>query len=161
MDNYKPFLIAVGSSGCYSTGISYEQAFDTLEEYGLYIKHSPFTFRPRVKNIITQEWLDQNGEDVYIPETITHEAYDLTCEFVYCRSDGMANENILNFLDRIEGKWLMIHDGYTNQGRQGVYVSGYNDEPTFQRRGKMDVVVFSVVFRVNDPDTNIVLQKGV
>ena len=55
----------------------------------------------------------------------------------------------------------MIHDGYTNQGRQGVYVSGYNDEPTFQRRWKMDVVVFSIVFRVNDPDTNIVLQKGV
>ena len=56
MDDYKPFLIAVGSSGCYSSGISYAQSFDTKKEYGLYVKHSPFTFRPRVKNIITQEW---------------------------------------------------------------------------------------------------------
>ena len=62
MDDYKPFLIAVGSSGCYSSGISYAQSFDTKKEYGLYVKHSPFTFRPRVKNIITQEWIDQNGK---------------------------------------------------------------------------------------------------
>ena len=161
MADYKPFLIAVGSSGSYSSGISYEPAFDTKNEYGLYIKHSPFTFRPRVKNIITQEWIDQDGEDVFIPETITHESYDFVCEFVYCRGDGMANENILNFLDRIEGKWFMLYDTYTNQGRQGVYFVDYNNEPTFQRRGLMDVVIFSVTFRVNDPDTNIVLQEGV
>lgn len=158
--DYKPFLIAVGGPGAYSQGMSYEPAFDTLEEFGLYVKHTPFSFRPKVKNIISQTWLDEEGDDVYIPENITHEAYNLEVEFVYCGSNGDANEKILNFLDKIEGKWLQIYDSYTRQGRQAVYVESYSDEPKFFRR-KVDVIVFRVNFRVNDPNTNIVLQKGV
>lgn len=160
MKDYLPLLIAVGQSGAYTSGMNYAPAFDTLEDYGLYIKHAPFTVIPKVKNIISQSWLDQDGEDTFIPRNATFEAYDLDLEFVYCRGDGNANQNILEFIQAITGKWLQIYDSYTQQGRQGVYLVSVDEDPKFQRRGQLDVVIFKAKFRVNDPTTNIVLTKG-
>lgn len=155
---YKPFLIAVGEAGAYSDSMKYEKPFDTRESYGLWIKHVPYMMFPKVKDIVTQNWADEQGEDTWLPTAgIVNEAYDLSVDFVYLAKDGMANERIRAFIERIRGKWLKIHDGYTNIGRQGVYLQEFDQEPTFLRRGLRDVVIFKVSFRVNDPNTNIVL----
>lgn len=157
-DIYKPFLIAVGRAGAYSDDMTYDPPFDTRESFGLWIKHIPYTTFPKIKDVVAQNWADEQGEDVWLPTTgIMNDAYDLSVEFVYYANDGMANERIRAFVERIRGKWLKIHDGYTNIGRQAVYLQEFDQEPTFLRRGLKDVVIFKVSFRVNDPSTNITL----
>ena len=170
--DYKPFLIAVGDSGCFSENMAYQMPFDTLAAYGLFIKHSPYKVFPQIKNIVTQDWPDENGEDVWLPRTgIVNKAYDYDAEFIYYADDGMATENIRKFCDMIKGKWLQIYDTYTGMGRRAVYVTEFDADPPFKRRkiqlteangqpAIRDYVYFNVKFRVNDPSTNIVLVEN-
>ncbi len=155
---YLPLLIAVSkTSGAYSESLEYNEPFDTHAKYGLWIKHSPFTIRAKPKNIISQTWKDEDGDDIFIPDTIYHEPYTVELEFIYLEKDHNANENIRSFIQEIEGKWLKIYDGYTKIGRKAVVLSECEEDPTFKRR-TWDYVSFKVKFNVNDPDTNIVLS---
>ncbi len=156
--NYLPLLIAVSkTSGAYSDSLEYNEPFDTHAKYGLWIKHSPFTIRPKAKNIISQTWKDEDGDDVFIPDTIYHEPYSVNLEFIYLRTDNNANENIRGFIKEIEGKWLKIYDSYSQIGRQAVFMEECDEDPTFKRR-TWDYLYFKVKFKVNDPDTDIVLS---
>lgn len=155
---YKPLLISVSkTAGAFSDSLEYNPVFDTKERFGLYIKHSPFSLRPKPKNIISQKWQDEEGDDVYIPDKVYHEPYEVELQFIYLRNDDFANENINAFIKEVEGKWLMIYDSYTRIGRQGVYMIECQDDPTFRRRDT-DYVSFKVKFKVNDPDTDITLK---
>ncbi len=155
---YLPLLIAVSkTAGAFSTDIEYNSPFDTKERFGLWVKHSPFTLRPKPKNIVSQTWQDEEGDDVFIPDKIVHEPYEIEIEFIYYGNNDMANVNINAFLKEIEGKWLQMYETYTRIGRQGVYMIECDDDPTFKRRGT-DYVSFSVKFKVNDPDTDITLK---
>lgn len=155
--DYQPLLIATSTTkGAFSADLEYNDPFDTKERFGLYIKHAPFSLRPKPKNIITQQWKDEDGDDVFIPDTIYHEPYEMELEFIYLRQDNMANVNINAFLDEIEGRWLQIYDSYTQMGRQAIYMVETTNDADFKRRN-YDHVSFSVKFKVNDPDTNITL----
>ena len=168
--NYQPFLISVGEAGSYKESMVYQRPFDTLDKYGLFIKHTPYKAFPQIKNLVTQDWPDENGEDVWLPKTgIVNKAYDFDVEFIYYADDGMATENIRAFANEIKGKWLQIYDTYTQMGRKGVYVSEFDADPPFKRRkiqlrvldnglpAIRDYVYFKVKFRVNDPNTDVVL----
>lgn len=154
---YLPLLIAVSkTAGTFSPNLKYMPPFDTKERFGLWIKHNPFTLIPKPKNIVSQTWQDEDGDDVFIPSTIYHEPYEIEIEFIYYNFDEMANIRINEFLKEIEGKWLQVYDSYTKIGRQGLYMIECTEDPHFKRRNN-DYVEFSVKFKVNDPDTNITL----
>lgn len=151
--DYLPLLIKVGKSGAYSKTMEYEAEFCTKEAYGLWIKHAPFSILPKSKVLVSHEWKDEDGEDVFLSEYGTKcEAYDWKVDFVYLENDGMAHVRIADFVNRIRGKWLRIHDSYSQTTRDGVYVSEFDQEPRFKRRGNNDLVIFSVTFRVNNPN---------
>ena len=80
--NYLPLLIAVGPSGCYKADLSgYDKPFDTFRKYRLYIKHVPYKVFPQIKEIVTQDWPDEHGEDVWLPPSgVVNKAYDLDTE---------------------------------------------------------------------------------
>lgn len=159
MAAYLPLLIQTSkTAGAFSDDLEYNQAFDTLAKFGLYIKHSPFTLRPKPKNIISQTWRDVDGDDEYIPSVITHEPYEMELEFIYYRFDGMADVNIRHFVSLIEGKWLRMYETYTGMGRQAIRLIECDDNPTFKRRGLHDYAQFKMIFKVNDPDTDIKLK---
>lgn len=151
--DYLPLLIKVGKSGAYSKTMEYEDPFDTKESYGLWVKHTPFTVMPKTKVLISQTWNDENGDDVFLSDAGAKcEAYDWPVDFVYLENDGLAHKRITEFINRIHGKWLRIKDSYSKMTRDGVYVSEVNMEPRFKRRGDKDLVIFSVTFRVNNPN---------
>jgi hypothetical protein len=150
---YLKLEIKVGKSGAYSKTMEYEDPFDTKESYGLWVKHTPFTVMPKTKVLISQTWNDENGDDVFLSDAGAKcEAYDWPVDFVYLENDGLAHERITEFINRIHGKWLRIQDSYSKMTRDGVYVSEVNMEPRFKRRGNKDLVIFSVTFRVNNPN---------
>jgi hypothetical protein len=154
--DYLPLLIkaSVDLGGAYSKSIAYQDPFDTKEAYGLWIKHTPFTILPKAKGLVTQTWNDEDGDDVFLStgSPAKCEAYDWKCDFIYLENDGMAHVRISEFVNRIRGRWLKIHDSYTNTTRDSVYVSEFDQEPKFKRRGNKDYVVFSITFRVNNPN---------
>ena len=150
---YLPLYIKVGETGAFSKSMKYEDPFCTKDSYGLWIKHAPYTIRPKTKGLITQTWKDEDGDDVFLSYSGAKcEAYDWEVEFVYLENDGMANVRIADFVNRIRGKWLKIHDSYTQMTRTEVYVSDFDQEPQFLRRGNRDLVIFKVKFRVNNPN---------
>jgi hypothetical protein len=73
---------------------------------------------------------------------------------VYLQTDGQAHVRIAEFINRIRGKWLKIHDSYTNTTRVGAYVIECDEDPRFKRRSDKDLVVFKVKFKVNNPNYN-------
>lgn len=150
---YLPLYIKVGETGAFRKSMTYEDPFCTKDSYGLWIKHTPFTIRPKTKGLIVQTWKDEDGDDVFLSTTGAKcEAYDWEVEFVYLQNDGMAHVRIADFVNRIRGKWLKIRDEYTKTTRTEVYVSEFDQEPQFHRRGNQDLVIFKVKFRVNNPN---------
>lgn len=152
---YLPLYIKASKhlGGAYSKNIEYEDPFDTKDSYGLWAQHVPFTILPKTKGLVSQTWKDEDGDDVFLSQAGAKcEAYDWKVDFVYFENDGMAHVRIADFVNRIRGKWLRVHDSYSKTTRDGVYVSEFDQEPKFKRRGNRDLVIFSVTFRVNNPN---------
>lgn len=155
---YLPLLISVSNeSGAWSPNLTYSEPFDTLERFGLYIMSYPFSICQEPQNIISQTWKDQNGDDVFIPNVVTHKSDEIDVMFLYYHMDNMANVQINEFVKTIKGKWLKMYETYTGIGRQGVYFVGCQKAEKFIRRGERDTVIMKFKFKVNDPDTNITL----
>jgi hypothetical protein len=150
---YLPLYIKVGESGAYSDSMSYEEAFCTKEAFGLWNQHVSFVIAPKIKTPITQTWLDEDGDDVFLPPSgIKNESYDLTYSFAYIENDGMANVKISQFIKRIRGKWLKIYDCYTNTCRKGVYLEEIGEPNRYKRRGDQEVFEIELKFKCNFPD---------
>lgn len=159
---YKDFYIAVGKPGAYSASMAYDTPTPVYETYGCLVKHAPYSIMAKIKNVVTQSWLDEDGDDVYLPQSsngrpaIVHEAVDYTVQFVFHHSNVVggeslndyANQQIRRLVSDIEGRWLKIYDSYTGIGFDGVYLQDVDDDPRFHRRGH-DTVIFELNFKVN------------
>jgi hypothetical protein len=101
-------------------------------------------------------------------------AYEMEVEFAYKDAPkymngvnvnmNKANYYVKGFLDYLTGRdgkgaELMVYDTYTKIGRQHVRFVSVSDDVFYRREGEMDVVTFSVTFKVNDPVTDITLSK--
>ena len=154
MATYKPLYIKIGQSGTYSDAMPYGEYIDTREKYGLWVKSVPFVIQPTIKNIVVQDWKDEDGEDTYIPTNPTIKAYDLSVSLIYLWDDGMANTRIQSFVDDLRGKWLQITDTYTQKTYKGAYLVEVDGTPKFLRRGTRDYVEFQAKFKCNYPASN-------
>ena len=159
---YKEFYIAIGEPGAYNASMAYSTPVGVYAECGALVKHMPFLLHKKAKEAVTQTWLDEEGDDVYLPKlsngtaATKHEAEDLTVEFAFHKSivtngtrlEDYANQQIGELIAQIDGNWLRIFDEYTGIGYDGVYFKGIGDDPRFMRR-QHDTVIFGLVFRVN------------
>lgn len=161
---FKDFYIGVANPGAYTKSATY-QWFGVKREFGIMVKHTPYSLMPKIKNVVVQSWLDEDGDDVWLPQVqdslsgvykpaVTHEATELTVTFVaYFTKDKDgnkmdANTQIRRFIERIEGRWLQVWDDYTRIGFDGVYLVDVDDDPEFKRRN-YDYVKFDLKFKVN------------
>ena len=156
MPVFKDFWIAVGKPGAYSKNMEYSEVFGMKERFGIMIQHNPYSPKPKVKNIIEQNWKDEEGVDAWIPMTasgapaITHEALEYKPKFVIWGNAEAINSNqmIRQMLEAIEGRWLKIWDEYSQMGFDGVYLTSIGDDLRFKRRN-YDFVEFELTFKVN------------
>lgn len=153
---FQDFWIAVGQPGAYSENMQYDEVFGMNERFGIKIKHAPYSFKPKAKNIIEQNWKDENGVDAWLPMTnngaaaVTHEALTFNPKFVIFGDANVTDSNklITQMLEVITGKWLKIWDEYTQKGYEGVYLVDIDDDPRFKRRS-YDFVEFGLNFKIN------------
>lgn len=159
---FKDFYIAVGEPGAYSKSMQYNQTIALNRDFNIKIKHAPFSLMSKIKNVVVQSWKDEDGDDVFLPRikdtatglykpAITHEAVDYNATFVLYEPNyntAIANQQIRNFIQAIEGRWLKIWDEYTQIGYDGVYLLDVDDDPAFRRR-EHDSVIFELNFKIN------------
>lgn len=153
---------------------------NSYRSWGIVCCQIPFVAGGKTKELAKRNWLDEHGEDTYIPSKLMFEAYDAEFEMAYCGKELASNPFDLDLaftqIDAFK-KWLSgndseigsgaelkIYSPYTTIGRQGCYLLEISDEdPHVQTKyeaGNLyheNVVTFKVKFRVTDPMTNMVL----
>lgn len=150
---YKPFLIKKLKEG--------SSVIDS-SKWNIYVKHIPFQIAGEVKNVNTETWLDENGDDEFVPDTLLYKAYEMVCDFVFIGTHGTANAKINDFINYLSRDGMFsIYDTYTKIGRTNVRFSKGDSNPKvlYRRDGDNDIVVFSLTLKVNDPITQITLTK--
>lgn len=135
---------------------------DSQKEWGIVCKEFPFLLYGESKELPKRDWLDEDGEDVFFPNSLAMAAYDLDVEFAYRGVMDSANVAIRGFLDYLTGRDgsganLSVYDTYTKIGRQGVYYKKVSPDVFVRNTSEGDVVTFTVTFRVTDPTTQITL----
>lgn len=138
---------------------------DTLNDWGIVCKDFPFKLHGEAKELPSHDWKDEDGDDEYVPDELKIAAYEIEVEFAYKGAMDSANANIKGFLDYLTGRGgtgaeLMVYDTYTKIGRQNVRFVSVDDDVFYRQEEGGDVVVFVVAFKVNDPVTDITLNKA-
>lgn len=152
MNNYKGILFKMNNEGAEVINSS---------NYGCYVTSSPYIPVPtKVKNISSQSWFDENGDDEYIPDNLYYEAVEAELSFVYKGTVSSAKTQILNFINYLRGGVFSFYDQFTHIGRQNVRLVDFSDNAVMRRETPSSencVVEFSVLIKINDPVTDITL----
>lgn len=163
--DYKKLLIqqqTVSGSTYTDVGV----AVDTQTAFNVVCQEFPFKYLPEIKDLASEDWTDEDGEDVFMPtEGLKFKAYDLDATFLYVGTqESMANDlsQFINFLygrNQYGSPWLAVYDEYTKTGRRGIYVKEVGNELIAYDSANVEVIgQFKVKFRVTDPITNVVLS---
>lgn len=148
--DYRPFYIQTAEDSV---------AINTTE-WGLIAKSNPFPLLPTPKEIYSNNWMDENGEEEYVDD-IYYQSIEFKVAF-YVKTLGKTSEQTLrsqidDFFRKISKGEFMIYDSYTGIGRRKVRYAGYEEE-SFKRSENWSRAIFTVSFKVNDPTTRIVLK---
>lgn len=150
MSNYKGILFQVGSDSVRNS-----------TEWGCYVTESPYIPMPKkVKNITSQSWYDEHGDDEYIPDVLYYESVETTLKFVYKGTVTDAKTSIKSFINYLGSGYFKFYDEFYKIGRQQVRLTGFSDDAELKYVSNASdecVATFSVEIKINDPVTEIVL----
>ena len=134
----------------------------TLAAWNIALIDFPFKVGGKTKELYSNSWLDEHGDDVYIPDELPIESYELTAKFAYKGGLGTAYSSITGFRQFLTGEDthgadLEIYDARTGIGRQHCYLVDFPEENFFQSNID-EGLEFDVVFKVTDPITAVTLS---
>lgn len=137
---------------------------DTIDDFNVYTKDVPFVLYGEVKDLYANDWKDHSGLDEYIPDKLPLKEYEIEVEFTCKGCINSNKEKAKIFIDYLLGKdgsgaRLKMYNTHTQIGRQNIRVLSINDDATLIKDGDTELLIFKVRFKVNDPDTDIVLKK--
>lgn len=152
-------------SRCYSLLMqkskSGSEVKDLLKDFGMVCTDVPFLMCPEIKDLPSNNWSDEHGEDVYIPEVLMVEAYDWEIGVCYKGDKGMAESSVRKLLEYLtgldgSGAEMKLYNSHVGIGRKGYFKgsSGYS----LSRSAGGDIAEFKIKFRVTDPITEIILS---
>lgn len=154
---------------------------NSYTQWGIVCCSVPFRAGGETKDLPTNDWYDEQGEDTYKPSKMMFKAYDVEFEMAYAGQELATNPFDLDLaftqIDAFK-KWLSgndtsdgtgtelkIYSPFSTIGRQGCYLREISDEAphvqTKEQNGNLyheNVLTFKVIFRVCDPITNITLS---
>ena len=130
---------------------------DLQSAWGIVTVKFPYIIGAKVKNIVEENYFDENGAYVFFPATPYYEPLDFTVRFAYKGTKDSANANIAAFIAYISGAEIAIYNEYIGIGRQKCWVTDSSQADKFYRDNKKDVLEFDIKFRCNDPMTNVIL----
>lgn len=136
----------------------------SLGEWGIVVNELPLKRFSEAKNIPSNDWYDENGEEEYLPEKLFLKAYEIDVK-MSMSSNSMAtlNTNLSNFFDYlISNGEFSLYNPNTGIGRTKVRYAGYSDTAEYHcghsKDGSQHLIQFTIKMKVNDPTTNTVLN---
>lgn len=119
------------------------------------------------KNIYSHSWLDENGDDEYLPQTIYYEPVIVAMKFGArvdnSSSTGTLRATVKQFLDAIIGKTFSFYAPNQGIGRGECRVESlgedaqYHNLPIAGGSSYEEELVFTVNVKINDPYTPVTL----
>lgn len=156
--------MAVG--GLYIKKAGSQTTVDTTTAYGVYVAEMPYLLLGEAKELPSNNWHDEHGDDEYIPSVLMMEAQEVEFTFAYKGDLSTASSSILSFIDFLRGadgtgaefSW---YDPYWKIGRQATRYMELDDDAEYgeyeEGGTKKCMVKFKVTLKVNDPVTRITL----
>ena len=119
------------------------------------------------KNIYAHSWLDENGDDEYLPSTIYYEPVIVAMKFGArvdnASSAGTLRATVKSFLDTIIGKTFSFYAPNQGIGRQDCRVESVGEEALYHNlpiaggSTYEEQLTFTVNVKINDPYTPVTL----
>lgn len=154
---------SIGSTGSYTLG----SFVDTFASFGIACKECPFVLFPESKDVLTEDWPDSHGADVYIPNHAKLKDYDFEATFIASGSDNTIQANIKSFAQFLYGlntngsSRLAILDEHSGIGRKDVRVESLGNDLWWNEDCDDEkIAIFKVKFHVYDPVTEVTLSSG-
>ena len=136
---------------------------DTVTNFDIYCMEIPFVIMNEAKDLASNDWFDEHGNDEYIPSALKMKAYEMDVKFACKGAWKTCNAKINAFVRYLtgadgSGAEMKMYSTYTQIGRQGIRFVSLNDDAELVRDKNGDILMFTVTFRVNDPVTDITLS---
>lgn len=131
---------------------------DLVRDFNMVCLSFPLQLNLEAKDVVTDDWPEEDGEDWFEPSVLPLKAYDINVEIGYSGDYWSTKiESFLNYLTGQDGSGvkMKMYDVHTGIGRKGVRFVSY--EPNLSGYdGKL--MTFTIRFRVTDPRTKVVPQ---
>ena len=162
------------------------KATDTYATWNVVCSKSVFRNYGDPKDVATRSWLDEYGDDVYIPADVKLKKFDAEFTFLCNGTEADVKYNVRNFQLFLLGKechykrWderfqqyveaavapvgarLVMFDTYNSIGWKDVRCKSFSADTIVMDNSDNEIVIeFKVVFEVNDPWTAVELMSPV
>lgn len=138
---------------------------DSVRDFGMYCKDVPFTMFGEAKDVVSDNFTDEDGEDEYIPSVLPMKAYTMEVTFAFKGNRDSANKALRSFVEYLtgrdknsEGAEFDMYSTYTEIGRQKCRFVSISNDADLVREDGYDILFPKITFKVNDPVTDIVLE---
>ena len=139
-----------------------------LTSFGIVCQEFPFQRNPKLKELASNDWYDENGLDVYIPNSPKVSHYDVNVIFLYKGTTSNIRTDLKNFTDFLQGRKkganadtvqsarLAIYDEYVGFGRKDVVATDIDNQLFYINDASIDALAqFKVKFTIYDPVTEV------
>lgn len=135
---------------------------DTVADFGVWCSELPLDVGLEVKEPVTRDWRDEDGEDAYTDGGLYVAAYDMTVKWLAKGAAGTVRDMVRAFIDYLSGRdgsgvKMRIYSEWSGMGRQHVRLKKVDSSAKLDRCGDFEVVSFDTTLRVEDPVTQTVL----
>ena len=133
---------------------------DLYADFSVKTTSVPMFVPLETKEFPSRDWADEDGEDVYFPETAKLKAYDTEVSVVYHGSQGTfqaKQEALFNYF-RTGGTELNIFSPYSQTGCKGAYFQGFADINLESDSNLGDVATFKLKFRITKPGELFIIR---
>lgn len=135
-----PTYIQVGSNACININ----------NRFGIYLQHGTLINFPEPKNVWVHDWIDSDGEDLYVPNELYYKPYDLDLDFVYIGERDSFNDVMRDFILYLGAGEFSIFDVWQKAGLRLRYIK-YKEGDKY--REDRDIWQFTITFRVSKPSS--------
>lgn len=123
---------------------------DLISDFGMVCLSFPFQLGFESKDVTSDDWVDEDGEDSFEPDILPLKAYDLESVIGYEGADDTKLKSFLDYLIGLDGNGarLKAYNSHSKIGRKGLRFLKYEPEIS-----SSDIKTFKITFRVTDPKT--------
>ena len=164
MQHYKRFLVQKENQYLNDGVTLNDTTVHDSDEWGIRISKYPFQVKGEAKDLPSNDWFDENGKEVFLPDKLRIKPYETSVDFTFKGKKGEEGTKIKAFLDYLsDGGYFKIYCEWCKQGLQNVRYVSYDPNAEYidneDSEPESSIITFKVKLAVDDPETSITLSK--